>query len=111
MRDAGSVDRPIADEADVEAVIGAPMVFVRMKVRDHLDAGMRDFIAHAPLVLVSTVDEDGHLDVSPKGDPPGFVQVDDAGDLLKRQLGAPKATRGKHRRLGLGGSGRGGAHR
>ena len=52
-RDAGSVDRPIADEADVEAVIGAPMVFVRMKVRDHLDAGMRDFIAHAPLVLVS----------------------------------------------------------
>lgn len=72
----------ITTQAGLEAVIGAPMEFVRMKVRDRLDGGMRSFISHSPLAFVSTVDEHGRIDVSPKGDPPGFVHVDDDGDLL-----------------------------
>jgi uncharacterized protein len=72
----------IATEADLEALLGEPMEFVRMKVRDHLDPAMRTFIEHSPLAFISTIDERGHVDVSPKGDPPGFVQVDDEGDLL-----------------------------
>jgi PPOX class probable FMN-dependent enzyme len=72
----------ITTEAELEAVLGAPMEFVRMKVRDHLDDAMRTFIEHAPLAFISTIDEYGHVDVSPKGDPPGFIRVDDHGDLL-----------------------------
>jgi PPOX class probable FMN-dependent enzyme len=72
----------ITTEAELEAVVGVPIEAVRMKVRDHLDDGMRAFIAHSPLAFVSTLDERGHLDFSPKGDPPGFVRVDDDGDLL-----------------------------
>src|SRR5262245_51163589 len=72
----------ITTEAELEAVLGEPMEFVRKKVRDRLEDGMRSFIAQSPLVFVSTIDESGRLDVSPKGDPPGFVGVDDGGDLL-----------------------------
>jgi len=72
----------ITTEAELEALLGAPMEFVRMKVRDRLDDAMRKFIDHSPLAFISTIDERGHVDVSPKGDPPGFVQVDDRGDLL-----------------------------
>ena len=72
----------ITTEAELEAVLGEPMEFVRKKVRDHLDDAMRNFIANSPLAFVSTIDECGRLDVSPKGDPPGFARVDDEGDLL-----------------------------
>jgi uncharacterized protein len=72
----------ITTEADLEALLGAPMEFVRLKVRDRLDDAMKTFIDQSPLAFISTIDEHGHADLSPKGDPPGFVQVDDQGDLL-----------------------------
>jgi PPOX class probable FMN-dependent enzyme len=40
-------------------------------VDDHSAA----FIAKCPFVLVATSDASGKMDVSPKGDPPGFVRV------------------------------------
>ena len=45
------------------------------KVIDRLDVHCRDFIAHSPFVIVSTADDRGRCDASPKGGPPGFVQV------------------------------------
>ena len=45
------------------------------KVIDRLDQNCRDFIAHSPFVVVSTADRRGRCDASPKGGPPGFVQV------------------------------------
>jgi PPOX class probable FMN-dependent enzyme len=39
----------------------------------------RSFIAHAPLVVISTADADGRCDASPKGGPPGFVATLDDG--------------------------------
>ncbi len=72
----------ITTEAAIEALLGEPMEFVRMKVRDHLDDAMKTFIGQSPLAFISTIDEHGRVDVSPKGDPPGFVVVDDGGDLL-----------------------------
>jgi PPOX class probable FMN-dependent enzyme len=72
----------IGDEAALEALIGAPMEFVRAKVLTRLNPAMRQFIHRSPLVLVSTVDAEGRLDVSPKGDPEGFVAIDAEGNLL-----------------------------
>jgi PPOX class probable FMN-dependent enzyme len=37
----------------------------------------RDWLAHSPLGFVATTDAHGRVDVSPKGDPPGFVHVID----------------------------------
>ncbi len=42
---------------------------------DHLDAHCRDFLAHAPFVVLASSDGDGRVDVSPKGGPAGFVAV------------------------------------
>ena len=72
----------IRSESDLEAVIGEPMSFVRAKLLARLDAVMKEFIRRSPLAFVSTIDADGHVDVSPKGDPPGFVHVDEQGNLL-----------------------------
>ena len=37
----------------------------------------QDWLAHSPLGFVATTDAQGRVDVSPKGDPPGFVHVID----------------------------------
>jgi PPOX class probable FMN-dependent enzyme len=42
---------------------------------DHLDEHCRDFVAHAPFLVLATTDGDGRVDVSPKGGPAGFVAV------------------------------------
>ncbi len=44
------------------------------KVIDHLDHHCRDFIAASPFVVLATSDGT-NIDVSPKGDPAGFVKV------------------------------------
>lgn len=42
---------------------------------DHLDEHCRDFIAHAPFVVLASSGPLGRVDVSPKGGPAGFVAV------------------------------------
>ena len=55
----------------------------RAKQLDRLDEAMRRFVAHAPLcVLASAGMAGGLLDASPRGGPPGFVQVADERTLL-----------------------------
>lgn len=71
----------ITTEAEMESVIGQPMD-VKAKILPRLDAVMKEFIRKSPLVFISTIDACGHMDVSPKGDPCGFVKIDDSGDLL-----------------------------
>ena len=52
------------------------------KVLDHLDEHCRNFIAPSPLCVLSSANVDGQADASPRGDPPGFVQVLDDKTLL-----------------------------
>ena len=62
-----------ADE--ICAVIGEPIAPVKAKVLDQLDEVCLDFIARSPFLVLATYGADGHIDLSPKGDPPGFVKV------------------------------------
>ncbi len=87
-------DHRITDEKALEAVIGEPMEFVRAKILTRLDGVMKEFIARSPLIFVSTIDEHGHVDISPKGDPGGFVLTDDNGDLLIPERPGNKLTFG-----------------
>jgi len=52
-----------------------PSELVRRKKIARLDDGCRAVIEAAPLVLVATSRPDGGCEVSPRGGPPGFVQV------------------------------------
>jgi uncharacterized protein len=45
------------------------------KVIDHVDDICRRFIAASPFVIVASRGADGCMELSPKGDPPGFVAV------------------------------------
>ncbi|HUB13160.1 MAG TPA: pyridoxamine 5'-phosphate oxidase family protein [Acetobacteraceae bacterium] len=65
----------ITSVAELEAVLGVPNERVARKAIDRLDAYCRRFIARCPFVLVASADASGTIDVSPKGDPPGFVLV------------------------------------
>jgi PPOX class probable FMN-dependent enzyme len=54
------------------------------KAIDHIDDICRRFIAACPFVIVASRGADGRLDLSPKGDPAGFVAV-----LDERTLAIP----------------------
>ncbi|NKC01243.1 MAG: pyridoxamine 5'-phosphate oxidase family protein [Pseudomonadales bacterium] len=47
------------------------------KVIDHIDGHIRVWIEHSPFLTMATVSSTGQVDVSPKGDPAGFVKVID----------------------------------
>lgn len=66
----------------LEAVYGEVSDRARLKVQPALDIHCRNFIALSPFLLISTASADGRADVSPKGDPPGFVKVVDDKTLL-----------------------------
>ncbi len=53
-----------------------------LKVSDRLNDVARRFIAHAPFVVVATKAAGGLIDISPKGDPAGFVEVHDDKTLI-----------------------------
>lgn len=72
----------IRDEAGLRDVIGNPTDLIRAKLSDHINELTRQFIEHSPFVCVATARPDGGLDVSPRGDPAGFVRVLDAHTLL-----------------------------
>lgn len=61
------------------------------KVIDHIDPMIAAWIEHSPFLTLATVSAKGHIDVSPKGDPPGFVRI-----LDRKSLAIPDRP-GNHR--------------
>ena len=73
-------------------LLGEPLPRVRDKARPALHQLDRDWLAASPFCLVATSDEDGRCDVSPKGDPAGFVRVlDDTTIAIPERLGNKRA--------------------
>ena len=70
-----SYERVLGDPAELRTVYREPAEPALRKEIDRLDDHCRAFIAHSPLVIVSTADADGRCDASPKGGPAGFVAV------------------------------------
>src|ERR1700759_2752505 len=46
-----------------------------LSVLDQLDRSCRLFIAHSPIVIIGTTQPGNGIDISPRGDAPGFVRV------------------------------------
>ena len=72
----------IETESALRDVIGTPSALVAGKVADRLNDIFREYIERSPFVCVATVSPDGGLDVSPRGDPAGFVRILDERTLL-----------------------------
>jgi len=71
----------ITDQDRLREIKGWPGDLARDKVIDHVDSHVADFIAKSPFLLMSSRGPDGREDISPKGDPAGFVHVLDAKTL------------------------------
>jgi PPOX class probable FMN-dependent enzyme len=78
----------LGSEDALRALIGEPTPIVRAKLSARLNRLTREFVLRAPLVCLATADREGRCDVSPRGDPPGFVRIlDDATLLLPERPG------------------------
>ena len=74
--------RTITDEAELRKTIGSPSPVVESKIADRLNDLTRQFIERSPFLCVATASPEGGLDVSPRGDPAGFVRILDERTLL-----------------------------
>jgi PPOX class probable FMN-dependent enzyme len=78
----------VTSEAELRSVVGETPHRAAAKVVQTIDEHSRKFIAHAPFVFVASARADGMIDVSPKGDPAGFVKVlDDRTLAIPDRLG------------------------
>lgn len=60
---------------DLETLYGDATPLAIAKVLNRIDENCRLFISHSPFLCIASADAEGKQDVSPRGDPPGFVQV------------------------------------
>ena len=72
----------ITDNDGLRAVVGAEFPGLSEKNQDHLNEFAIDFLARAPFLVLSTADQQGNIDASPKGDGPGFVVVENDRTLV-----------------------------
>jgi hypothetical protein len=72
----------ITSEEQLRTILPQPKPLSKAKLLDHLDQQALDFLKASPFLLLATADKDGVLEVSPKGDEPGFVQAEDNKTVL-----------------------------
>jgi len=70
------------DQTELRDLLGEPNELVKAKLADRLNPLTRQFVERSPFVVVATGRPDGGLDVSPRGDPAGFVRILDDKTLL-----------------------------
>ena len=82
----------ITSEAQLRAILGTPSEVAKNKTIHLLDEHCRKFIANSPFLTIASANANGQVDVSPKGDPAGFVKVLDEKTLaIPERLGNKRA--------------------
>jgi len=74
----------ITDEAALRSLFEATHDLAIIKSQDRLDPHAQAFIGRSPFICIGTQGRDGKADVSPRGDPVGFVKI-----LDQRTLAIP----------------------
>ncbi len=72
----------ITSEAELRELIGSPQELVVSKIVPKLNDLTRQFVERSPFMCLATSAPDGSCDVSPRGDPAGFVRILDERTLL-----------------------------
>jgi PPOX class probable FMN-dependent enzyme len=68
-------DATILDETSLRRLFPAITSLAVQKCQTALDTHAREFIRRSPFLCLGTQDFAGKADVSPRGDPPGFVKI------------------------------------
>jgi uncharacterized protein len=69
-------------ESELRGRLGEKHPLSIQKVRPGLDKYSRQFVSMSPFLVISTSNAEGQADVSPRGDPPGFVHIVDDRTIL-----------------------------
>ena len=83
----GQVDKfsdVITTREQFRSIMGEPIELTTHKTLTHLDKHCGVFIGRSPFMLLASSNKNGDVDVSPKGDPEGFVRI-----LDKQTLAIP----------------------
>ncbi len=72
----------IHTEEQLRALIGEPAELTCAKISNRLNSQTRLFIERSPFICIATSDIAGNCDLSPRGDPAGFVRIFDDRTLL-----------------------------
>jgi PPOX class probable FMN-dependent enzyme len=72
----------VATVDELRSLIGMPTETVCAKITDRLNPLTAQYVERSPFVVLGTSGPDGTQDVSPRGDPPGFVRILDERTLL-----------------------------
>lgn len=70
-------DFTITDEKSLRSLFPPTHELAVQKVQNSLDVHSQAFIKRSPFVCIGTQNSDGKADVSPRGDPVGFVRIID----------------------------------
>ena len=81
----------VRSEAEIRSVIPQQYSSQQGKIIDYIDEPIRIWIERSPFLTLGTYNAKGQVDISPKGDPAGFVKV-----LDKKTLAIPDRP-GNHR--------------
>jgi PPOX class probable FMN-dependent enzyme len=68
-------EKIITTEEELRDIMGHPTEIVTRKTINYIDEHCRNFIEKSPFITIATSDLDRNFDVSPKGDPAGFVKI------------------------------------
>lgn len=68
-------EHTITSEEQLRETLGYPSEIVTRKTISYIDEHCRSFIEKSPFITIATSDLEGNMDVSPKGDPAGFVKI------------------------------------
>ena len=67
---------------EIRQVLREPMPSIAVKAIDHIDGVCRAIITKSPFIVMASADGRGYPDISPKGDPEGFVRILDEKHLV-----------------------------
>lgn len=68
-------EKVIRTEQELREMMGYPSEIVTRKTINYIDEHCKSFIENSPFITIATANQNGDLDVSPKGDPAGFVKI------------------------------------
>ena len=72
----------ITNISQLREIYGFPSGRAKDKVLKELEKHSINFIGNSPFVVVSTIDSNHNMDVSPRGGDKGFVKISNNGELL-----------------------------
>lgn len=92
----------VCSDEQLREIIALPSPAALDKIETSLNSRFVDFIALSPFVLAATANAQWQVDVSPKGDAPGFVQVADNHTLVIPERKGNRLAFGFHNILQTG---------